>query len=199
MTITKHHNFDYSGGSPDIPKALGDRYFGQDLGRDFYYLLDRIGIVAKDLYLTPPFIISGGRCSQGAGTTLNITACIGVVNFSVKVPNVWGVTPPPTVTTETIITRVESTAQTNLVPDELVDDDPIYIKLKYKNLDGSSRTKSFSGGSYVYNQSPSFEFVVDTVAPAGDGTELLLDVFTSHSDIFTFTKTRNNEYPQLKR
>lgn len=203
MTIGKHFNHDYIGGSPNIPLWLGDRMYGQDVGRDFWYLMDRAGHVAKDMYVDPPFIFTGGRCSQGAGSTLNITLCIGAVVYSVDVPGVFGANPPPPVVSEDVeLIRVESPAQTNMALPGLVTGGATnYVKLKYKDADGDSRPRlsPVGTGTYVFEQAPSFEFVVDDNAPIADGSELLLDAFTEAAGTFTFTKQRDPEYEQVPR
>lgn len=198
--ISKHHNALYNGLSPNLPLATKDRYYGQDLFRDWYYMLDRIGIAAYDHFISPPYIISGGIVSQGTGDTLNITACIGYVNYSVTVPGAFGATPPPPTTSETATVRVVSTAQTNMAIASATLDGvtPNYVKLKYAEVDGNTRNRARGSGSYAYDQSPGFTFVVDSSAPAGDGSELLLDTFTgTGGGSFTFTKNRDNIINQI--
>ena len=46
MSIDKHLNQEYSGG---IPLNVGDRFYSQDMGRDFNYLQDRMGEIGKDI------------------------------------------------------------------------------------------------------------------------------------------------------
>jgi hypothetical protein len=197
--IGKYFNFKFDGGSPNIPVALGDRYFGQDLVRDNRFLMDRLGHVAKDLHIDPPFIITGGQVSQGTLSTLNITACVGYIKFNVDIPGTWGASPPPPVTSERIESiRVESPIQTNMALPGLVTGGATnYVKLKYKEKDLNSRTRARKAGSYYYEQEPSFEFVVDGVPPGV--TEILLDTFTESGGTFTFTAGRSPEHTQIPR
>lgn len=204
--IGKHHNLEYDGGSPNIPVFLKDKYYAGDLNRDYQYRLDRLGHNYKDLYVDPPYILDGGQVSQGAGTTLNITVCIAVVKYNVTVPGTFGALPPPPILTEKLeAIRVISTVQTNLAIPNAVNDGATtnYVKLAYADLDGNTRQRARKIGTYVYEQAPSFTITVDDDAPAGDGTEVLLDTFTlTGGGVFTFgvaTNTRDSEYKHAIR
>lgn len=195
--INKHHNHEYDGGLPNIPLDLGDRYYGQDLGRDYHYLIDRLGNVARDHFVDAPFIVSGGVALKGAGDSLNITAFVGYVKFDVNVPDIFGASPPPPVITERISSiRVNFSAQVNLaIPSATLNGSSVnFIKVKYKELDGDTRDRARKVGSYAYDQSPSFEIVVDTVAPLANGTEILIGAFTGvPSGPYVFTNDNRDE------
>ena len=183
--ISKHHNWDYSGG---IPEAVGDRYVGQDLFRDRQYMIDRLGLVFSDLSLDIPFLLSGGVVTQGTGDTLNITAGIGFAKYSVTVPNSYASDPPTTTSEDIESIRVAWIAQTNMAISSAVLDGVTtnYVKVRYSESNGSSRSRTNKAGSYTFEKSPSFTIVVDDSAPTD--YDILLDTFTgSGGGSFTFT------------
>jgi hypothetical protein len=150
-----------------VPFNLGDRYYAQDMIRDFQYFRDRIGLVGKDISGTLPFIISGGEVSKGVGDTLNITACIGYAKFSVEIPDTFAAFPPSKISADIESIRIESSGQTNMsLPEAVLDNVTTnYIKLRYKETAGNIRNRARAVGSYNYEYIPDFEFKVNPTAP----------------------------------
>jgi hypothetical protein len=205
MADIKQHNHKYTtiSGS-NVPIASGDRQWAQDKGRDFYFGLDRTArainaILKNDLNNR---IIQTGTVNQGSGDTINVPITRGIVKFSVDIPNSFAAI-PVTVTQADIYQLVEiQSAQSNLVvtggqiSDNLyanatLDGSTInYVKLKYKEINGSIRQRSEATGTYVYEVSPSYEIRIEPVAPTG--YEIELSKFTGvASGTFTFnTSTR---------
>jgi len=177
--LTNFHNTNYSGG---VPIALGDRYYGQDLGRDIDYLRSLPGQELRNMFNSFPAFISGGLVTQGAGVTLNITAAVALCKFAVTVPNSYA-SFPPTTQSKDIVVLVSSTQQTNLA---VTPAGTTYVKLRYKEANGASRTHAWAGGSQVYDVTDSFEFVVNGT-PNTD-YDVLLATFTESGGILTITQ-----------
>jgi len=174
-------------GGDDIPIHVGDKYYGQDQARDIDYLLNKSGQSIADLFESIPFIARGGVVTQGAGSTLNITDCVGYHLRNITTPDDFS-SIPPTVKTEEKIQRVESTAQTNLAVPGIATGGPTnYVKLRFAQTDGSSRQRAKKAGTYPYELVDSFEFVVDDVV--NTDREILLNTFTESGGVFTFTGT----------
>lgn len=167
MSIPKHHNHEYDGGSPDIPKAVGDRYYTQDLGRDFNHLRDRIGEAIKDLGGSVPMLTNGGIVTHGAGDTLDITAGRGYAKHEVDIPNDSTIVPASKTQADIESILVEWTAQNDLaIASATLDGSTLnYIKVRYNESDSSTRDRAKKAGSYVVEKSSSFIFVVNTTAP----------------------------------
>lgn len=185
--ISKHHNYEYDASSPaGVPNAAGDRYYSQDLFRDFTYLIDRLGLVLKDLITQIPIHLSGGVCTQGTGETLNITAGFGYAKHSVQTVNSYGSTPPTTQDEDIESIRIAWTAQTNMaIPSYISGGTTNYIKVNFIEADGSTRNRAKKAGSYYYDQTPSFEFEVDDSAPTD--YQICLATFTEAAGTFTFS------------
>lgn len=174
--ISKHFNQEYDAGD-GFPKNIGDRYYSQDMARDWYYMMDRIGLLAKDLIGELPLIVSGGVVSKGGSANeINITPCIGYVEFEVDVPDSYAAIPPTDTQEDIDMIRVVSTQQTNLDISGTATLDGSttnYVKVNYAEADGASRDRAKKAGSYAYDQSPSFAIVVDTVGPTDKDIVLL--------------------------
>jgi WD40 repeat protein len=158
-----HHNVDYD---TTLPEALGDRYYSQDLIRDFHFKRDLVGRLLYDIAEKASILVSGGLVTQGVGDTLDITPCVGYCDFDVEVPDSFA-SLPPTKKTETIKVRVASTQQTNMtISSATLNGSTVnYIKLSYTETDGNSRNRAKTSGSYAYERVPSFSFVVSSVSP----------------------------------
>ncbi len=174
--IAKHFNQEYDAGD-GFPKNIGDRYYSQDMARDWYYMMDRIGLLAKDLIGELPLIVSGGVVSKGGSANeINITPCIGYVEFEVDVPDSYAALPPTDAQEDIDMIRTVSTQQTNLdilATATLDGSTTNYVKLNYAEADGASRSRAKKAGSYAYDQSPSFAIVVDDTAPTDKDVCLL--------------------------
>lgn len=173
----KHHNHEYDGGSPDIPLALGDRYYSQDLGRDFHYLRNLVGQILADLGQTLPALVSGGVVTKGTGDTLDITPAVGYVKHEVDLPDAFS-SIPPAVIQEDIVLRAASPQQTNMaVPGATLNGSMVnYVKLRYAEVNGDSRARAKKAGSYYYEQSAGFSIVVNPTA--NTDYDVLLATFT---------------------
>ena len=196
MTITKHFNNEfYNNGTDDIPRGTGDRYYAQDLSRDYNYLLDKAGLTLKDLFSNYPLKLSGGIVTQGAGDTLNITTGVGYAKYEVDLPDDFGVTTPPNIIQQDIeAIRIAWTAQTNLaIPSATLDGVTAnYVKVAYNDADLNDRVRKKAIGTYYYELTPSFTITVDST-PSTD-YEVLLATFTgSGGGSFTI----NNIEPQI--
>lgn len=187
MSINKH-NRDYTGGSPDIPEAVGDVFRGNDLFRDMEYLQLKTGELARDFFgVTDNMLLSGGIVSQGSGDNLDIEKTVAYLKFQVKVPDSYG-SNPPTVRTEDTIRRVELPSQTNLSIGSAVLDGVTtnYVKLAVAETDSTTRSRIKGSGTYVYEKTDSYTLTVDDVAPTV--YELTLAEFTGSSGgDFTFS------------
>lgn len=164
MSILKYLNRKYSG---TTPLALGDRYYVQDLIRDFRHSQDIVGKLAEDVMGAVPRKVSGGVVTKGAGDTLNITPGKGWVQFSVEIPDTFASLPPSKISADLTGVPVSWTQQTNMAITSatLNGSTPNYVKVKYNELDGNTRSRAKTSGTYSYETVPSFTIVVDTVAP----------------------------------
>jgi hypothetical protein len=183
---SKYFNPRITGG---ISENNMDRRYAIDFIRDFWNGREFATSITKALLNTASnIILSGGLCSQGAGHTLNITACKGIVNYSVNLPLDWAVI-PPNLTAVAIPLLVESTAQTNMAITSSVTDGttPNYVKLAYLETPTNTRTKADDpgAGSYYAEILPSFTITVDSTAPTT--YELLIATFTTNGSTIVFT------------
>jgi len=167
MSLDKHLNLLYSG---TTPLSLGDRYYAQDLIRDLLYGWDNTGQTAKRLLGTFPALLAGGIVSKGADWThIDITECWGVCNYSVEHPNTFAAL-PPSKTSSDIARLVHATAQTalnlaGLATPATLDGSTNYVKLRYSETNGNTRTRARAAGSYSYEVVPSYTFYCNTTAP----------------------------------
>lgn len=176
MGILKHLNWKYNS---SLPYALGDRYYSQDLIRDFRYIQDVVGNLAYDVFgQVIPRKISGGVVTKGSGDTLNITAGRGWAAFNVTIPDTFSSLPPSTTTADITAVPVVWTQQTNmaLAGATLNGSAVNYVKVRYTETNGNTRTRAKALGTYSYETTDSFTFIVDTVAPTV--YDLVLTTFT---------------------
>ena len=189
--INAHHNHNFD---RLIPFNLGDRYFAQDLGRDFWYVLDKMGLTLKDLFGASKFIIRGGVVTQGVGDSLDITEFVGYAPYNVWVPDQFN-SLPPTKKTETVeVIRIFAGMQKNLaIPSATLDGRAVnYVKISYADIDGKTRNRVRRKGSYSYEKLPSFVVTVDAASPLSG--EILLNTFTGERDgRFTFSGKRTTD------
>lgn len=165
MGILKHLNWKWL---TTVPYALGDRYYTQDLVRDFRFLQDVVGNLAYDTFgQTIPRKISGGVVTKGAGDTLNITLGRGWVAHSVEIPDTFASLPPSKMSADVTGVPVAWGAQTNLaLASATLNGVAVnYVKVRYLESDGNTRVRAKTTGTYSYESVPSYQFVVDTVAP----------------------------------
>lgn len=213
MTVNKKGNYKYNG---QIPEMGGDIHRGQDMIRDHWFNQDRIGKVLKDLGEEIPIIISGGEVTQGTGDTLNITACIGYHKYQIEIPDSFASIPPTKMNADVDAIRVESDQQTNMaISSATLNGSAVnYVKLRYIETNGNTRQRAKKIGIYSYELIPSFQFVVDTVAPTEyeiclksfvgtvGGSFIFSDVATKRRPIFstdaTFASNSDLKYPSEK-
>ena len=166
----KHFNHKYSGGSPDIPLNIGDSYFAQDMARDFWFMRDQIGkavvglisdlgagVLLKQVSVSFP---SSGQVSVGVG--------FGYCKHDIKVPDSPWTVPPP-VASENAIVRISWDAITGYsgwTGSPTLDGTTLnYIKLRYAESDGATRTRTKKGGNYSYEITPSWSMVINATPP----------------------------------
>ena len=165
--ILKHFNQNYSDG---LPLGVGDRYYAQDVARDFWYGLDKIGSLLKDLTGAVKNILSGGAVTV-SGTTdcIDISACVAYAAYSVIIPNSFSALPPSSMAADVDALRIVMPSQVafNLITSGATGNGstPNYIKLAYSETDGNTRTRIKSAGSYPYEKVPSFTITCDSAAP----------------------------------
>lgn len=177
------HNDTYVGGKPT---AIGDRRWSQDIFRDFRAIQQMIGEVYSNLLGQTGLIFSGGEVTQGAGHTLNITACKALIQFAVTVPNSWASIPPTTQTKNNWI-PTNLPAQTNWALSATTNDGVTanYLKLAYAETPTSSRSRAELAGSYNSELIPAYTLTATSVAPTAYEIELCR--FTTDGATVTFT------------
>ena len=193
--MINHHNFAYEAG-PTFPTAIGDRYYAQDLARDYWSKIDDAGKKVAGGFDTFPVLLKDSNITKGTlWTDINIPIARGIVKFEVDVPNSYAAL-PPTVTQEDVYCRIETTAEVDFDISGTATLDgatPNYIKVTYSETDGATRTRAKKAGSYVYEKAISYTITVDAVAPTdydlclgtliGDGAASLI--------IESYTRTRH--------
>jgi len=180
MTLRKFHNPNYTG---SLPEAVGDRYYGQDLMRDFNYLRGRAGQIPLDMpggFTLPNsnVILTHGTVTHGANpaTQIDIEQIIAYVKKDVTIPNNWA-TLPPGITTDDIAVRLEMPAQSDTLVASLgmtLDGTTHFLKLKYAEIDivNSSRGRAKKAGTYISERQESYILYIDKVAVIKDEIEI---------------------------
>ena len=192
MALTKKHNHDYSG---EFPKTVGDRYYAQDLGRDFNYLLDQTGLLLSDFSGMLKGIQNGWYPNTvGAlNDCINITAGVGYAPYNVTVPGTPFIIPPTPVTETMSLIRIFSALVNNfsLVTSGATGNGstPNYLKIKFSYSDNDTRTRAKKAGSYYYNQTPSYTITCDATPPTSKELCLADIVWNSVSHAITITYT----------
>ncbi len=185
-----------------IPSKLGDRYWGQDHCRDWWYQLDQIGLSNKDLLDSVPCILSNGWTNvvQGAGDTINVAKMHGLSKLAVEIPDSFASFPPTKKSRDVEAIRVEHpAAATNLpvtggqVNDNLYANATLngvtlnYVKIRFKELSYEIRTKAKSPADlWDYAVTTSYEIRIEPTAPTD--YEIKLGSFIGiAAGSFTFT------------
>lgn len=175
MKLPRHHNHEYTG---QIPKGAGDRYYAQDLARDFWMLKDSAGRTILDT-IGVPIITTGGKVTRLTATTIDVEKCVAYVEFDVEVIDTFTGF-PPTKRTQTVIARAESgfdgsddsiaseTVDITTLPGYVAGAQTYKLLLKYVDKDGDSRARAFAAGSYNYEKIPSYAFSLTTGSPGND-------------------------------
>lgn len=162
----KHHNFDYAAG-PTFPEAVGDRYYCQDLARDYWSKIDDAGKKVAAGFTAFPVLLKDSNMTKGTNwDDLDIPAAKGIVEFEVDVPLSYAAL-PPTVTQEDIYVRIETSAETDFdISGATLDGVTTnYVKVTYNETNGSSRTRAKKAGTYVYEKAISYTITVTPAAP----------------------------------
>jgi hypothetical protein len=204
MSIKKFFNHFYNG---NIPKGTGDRYYVQDFLRDFWFLMDRVGLSVSDITGMLPVLLSGGLVTQGSGSSLDITAGFGYAKYDVTIPDDWSTSPPGTVSNSLEAMRISWVIQNDINASSgncsvysVTDDGATvnYVKMKFKPTDGNTRTRAKAAGTYPYEIRPDFDLQVDTTAPGDD--DICLTTFTSSGGTYTFIAYEGNtlKYSSVK-
>jgi hypothetical protein len=185
MGLLNYINTKYDGGSPDIPLVIGDRYYGQDLVRDFWAGLNNSLQGVVSLYDDFPVLQKTGAITKGtAWTDIDIPAIKGIVKYSVKLSN-SGDVPASVKTEDAYVPIVKSASVDNSISGSATLDGVTknYIKLNYLETDGNTRSRAKKAGTYAFEKIPGYVLVVDSVAPTeydltlgyciGDGSSFL--------------------------
>jgi len=171
----------------DIPEAVGDRYYGQDLIRDFWNQREYSGQISQDLLnTTSSIIISGLTVSQGAGHTLSWTAGRVKMMFEVETPTDWTAL-PPTVTAHDIPIIIDIALATDqaIASADTGGVNVNYAKFSYNQSSTSTRQRAVAAGTYDSEIEPTYTFTCNTTPPTA--YEVAFATFTSDGATLTFT------------
>lgn len=193
-----YFNKQYNGGSPNLPDMLGDRFHGQDMTTDFWYLAAQTGRLISKLLKSNTVLISGGKTVQGSSYSLiDIAVAVGYVQFDVTTPDSFS-SIPPTTQTETIDMLVQSSAESDFsLSTATLDGSTVnYLKLTYEESDVESRTRQKKTGSYVYKVSEDYALSVDSTPPT-DYEIKLAEIIGDGSTFLTITDPDNYNLDKL--
>jgi hypothetical protein len=166
--LTKKFNLKYNA---TLPFNVGDRYYSQDMIRDFRYLTNQANqIVPAMTGGKTKCILSGGDVTSGFYTfmQINITALEAFVLYSVEIPNSFtGL--PPSKTSEDIYVPIKVPALTNIplasygtVLDGITIN---YIKIAFKETNGNTRNRAKAVGNYNYEILDDYLLTINPVVP----------------------------------
>jgi hypothetical protein len=195
--LIRHHNYKLNGS--DIPEAVGDRYYAQDLERDFYNQREYASRITEDylgLYdkYDSNIVINGLTASQGAGHTLSWTAGRVKVTHTLKTPTNWAAL-PPAMTSHTIPHNIDIPAATDqAITGANTDGVTVnYAKMALNESETSSRTRAKKAGTYNSEVSESYTFTCNDTAPTS--SEVAIATFTTNGAAITFT----NDEPRWRK
>lgn len=187
----RHHNFTLDGS--DIPLFAGDRWYGQDILRDFYNNKEYSSNILEDLLqnYSDNMVIYGITPSQGAGHTLSWTAGRIKGVHTLKTPTNWAAL-PPSMTSHTIpyifdLPAAADQAITSAVTDGVTVN---YAKVEFTESGTSSRTRAKKAGTYNSEVSESYTFTCDDTAPTSDEVAISTFLTDGTTIIFLNTETR---------
>jgi hypothetical protein len=193
--LNRHFNNQFETvGAAKVPKAVGDRYWGQDFTRENRYLQGLAGRLFLQSFGVNTALLSGGLVTVGSSKTrLNITAAVGIADYDIDVQyddSGWAV--PAATETRQIPVRVEAPAQTDFdISGATLDGVTTnYLKLRYAELNVQSRVKQFASGSFFYSVSESYVLAADSSAPTTK--DIVLATFIGNG---TTTLTITQRYP----
>lgn len=194
MGIEKYLNPQFDGGSPDVPYVVGDRYYGQDLVRDLLHMKEQLGKLAQ--YFIPSDRILKGCVPVANGfTAIDISLGVLVFKRQVKIPGVFGASPPPPVSTvdmDALITEIAAITNFNISGSATLNGVATnYIKMAHKYTDENTRNRAKKAGSYAYEISDDYTLTVNTTAPTA--YEISLGTLVGDGSTFlTVTPTNAN-------
>jgi len=171
----------------EVPEAVGDRYNGQDLIRDFWNQREYSGQISQDLLnTTSSIIISGLTVSQGAGHTLSWTAGRVKASFEVKTPTDWTALPPAMTAHDIpIIIDIALATDQAIASADTGGVNVNYAKFSYNQSSTSTRQRAVAAGTYDSEIEPTYTFSCDTTPPTA--YEVAFATFTSDGATLTFT------------
>lgn len=187
----RHHNFTLDGS--DIPLFAGDRWYGQDILRDFYNNKEYSANILEDLLAnySDNMVVYGVNPSQGAGHTLSWTVGRIKTTHTLKTPTNWA-SLPPGMTSHTIPYVLDLPAASNQAITSAVTDGATinYAKISFLESATSSRTRAKKAGSYNSEVSESYTFTCDDSAPASNETTIATFITDGTTITFLNTETR---------
>lgn len=196
--ITEHHNFDYAGGSPNFNLAIGDRYYAQDVSRDFFYALDKSGFAIKDLIKNRGVVVGKIDIRQKASTDLmSIPSITFYGNKTILVPDDYSSIPPSLKSEKVQFLRGQARFfEVNVAATATLDGTTVnFVKIAYKDVDGQTRQRAKSAGTYPYEQIPSALLTIDPIAPTDD--EILLSTLIGAGGGAPWTLLKNKDLGEI--
>ncbi len=191
MALSKKHNFDFSAG---VPLAVGDRYYSQDLLRDWYYLLDQIGLLLYDMTGITGKCIMGGWTINTAGANndcINLVAGSGYVPWSVTVPTTPWAMPPSTASEAMSWIRVFTSLISNFsLITAGADGGGVtvnHLKIAFAWATADTRLRAKLTGTYAYAQNPSYVLTCNSTPATSNEIDIGEIVWNSTTHAITIT------------
>jgi hypothetical protein len=197
---TKHHNFDFNGGSPNIPEYVGDRYFGQDRARDFWYQVNKAGEIGLAMMLgdfDASAYIGGGSITVVDPTHIDIPAQAAVVVQNQDFPDDW-TTEPPTVTSQPVkIPMFTPDLSNQLITGATLDGSTVnYIKIARAETEDKSRIRAKTLGTYTFEKGDSYTITYGPTAPTS--SEVAIATFIGDGSTFLTVTQEQDWYDRIK-
>jgi len=178
-----HHNFQFSGG---VPLSAGDRYYAQDLARDFYHQQDAMGSQMLSLLgLSPgtPALTKIGIPTVDVplpNNVIDVPAWSGILPATVTIPLAFSGLPSTTQNvTANIPVQIQASAVNVTTLGATGAGTAYKLYASYSELNGNTRSRAKATGSYNYEVTPGVTYGVTTGAiPA---TAVLVATFTYNS------------------
>lgn len=198
----KHHNFNFDGGAPNIPEYTGDRYFGQDRARDFWYQVNKAGEIGLMLMLGEfgeSAYVGGGAITVVDPTHMDIPPQAAVVIQNQDFPDDWSGLPssPPTVTSQPVkIPLLTPDLSNQLITGATLDGATVnYIKIARAETDDKSRIRAKTLGSYYFEKGDSYTLTFGSAAPASN--EVAVASFIGDGSTFLTITMEQNWYERI--
>ena len=177
-----HHNFTYTSG---VPTFVGDRYYGQDMLRDFYFLLARIGDTLSAITSGSTAKLDGGDVTAVGLNALSVPQQTLLARLTVTIPDDLS-SVPGTTQTEDIFVPFLLPAFTNVsFPSATLDGSTTnYVKYTYQETGDPTKIRSRAelSGTYAYEVMESGIFTINSTAPTAN--EILLCTFVGDGSTF---------------